>query len=107
MQAWLADRYPVFKRNFSTSAAVLETLIKVCQTRGYKPVLFELPRNTAVIGSSLSAPTTRFRDKCRALAAQYDDPVGEPRVGGQAAQLGTSTTSGTWWSRAARCGRAC
>jgi hypothetical protein len=74
VQAWRANRYPVFTRSFSTSAAVLETLVRVCQARGYKPVLFELPRNTAVIGSSLSAPTTRFRDKCRALAAQYRIP---------------------------------
>jgi hypothetical protein len=74
VQGWLHDRYPVFKRNFGTSAGVLETLIKVCQTRGYKPVLFELPRDTAVIGSSLSAPTTRFRDKCKALAAKYEIP---------------------------------
>ena len=74
VQGWLADRYPVFKRNFATSAGVLETLIKVCKTRGYKPVLFELPRDTAVIGSSLKTPTTRFRDKCRALAAKYQIP---------------------------------
>jgi hypothetical protein len=74
VQAWLSDRYPVFKRNFSTSAGVLETLIKVCKTRGYKPVLFELPRDTAVIGSSLRAPTTKFRDKCKALAAKYQVP---------------------------------
>lgn len=74
VRAWRADRYPVFTRNFKTSAAVTQTLIKVCQTRGYKPVLFELPRNTAVIGSSLSAPTARYRDKCRSLAAQYKIP---------------------------------
>ena len=37
-------------------------------------MLFELPRDTAVIGSSLSAPTTRFRDKCRALATKYEIP---------------------------------
>ena len=74
VRAWRADRYPVFTRNFATSAAVLQTLVRVCQARGYKPVLFELPRNTAVIGSSLSAPTARFRDKCRALAAQYRIP---------------------------------
>ena len=74
VRAWRADRYPVFTRNFATSAAVLQTLVKVCLARGYKPVLFELPRNTAIIGSSLSAPTARFRDKCRALAAQYRIP---------------------------------
>ena len=39
VQSWLADRYPVFKRSFSTSAGVLETLIKTCKARGYKPVL--------------------------------------------------------------------
>jgi hypothetical protein len=74
VRAWRSDRYPVFTRNFKTSAAVLQTLIKVCQARGYKPVLFELPRNTAVIGSSLSAPTARYRDTCRALAARYKIP---------------------------------
>jgi hypothetical protein len=74
VQDWLGDRYPVFKRNFGTSAGVLETLIKVCQTRGYKPVLFELPRDTAVIGTSLGAPSTRFRDKCKALATKYQIP---------------------------------
>ncbi len=74
VQGWLSDRYPVYKRNFATSAGVLETLIKVCRTRGYKPVLFELPRNTDVIGGSLNAPTTRYRAKCRALAARYGIP---------------------------------
>ena len=71
---WMDVRYPVFKGNFSTSAGVLDTLIKTCQTRGYKPVLFELPRDTPIIGSSLGTPTTRFRGKCKALAAKYDVP---------------------------------
>lgn len=74
LRAWRANRYPVFTRNFATSATVLQTLVKGCLARGYKPVLFELPRNTAVIGSSLSVPTARFRDKCRALATQYRIP---------------------------------
>ena len=71
---WMDVRYPVFKGNFATSAGVLDTLVKTCQTRGYKPVLFELPRDTPIIGSSLGAPTTRFRGKCKALAAKYDVP---------------------------------
>ena len=74
LQNWLATRYPVFKRNFANSASVLETLIKTCQARGYKPVLFELPRNTQIIGSSLAAPTTKFRSKCAALAKKYQIP---------------------------------
>ena len=72
--AWLADRYPVFRRNFRSSSGVLEKLIKVCRARGMKPVLFELPRNTAVIGSKLNTPTKKYRDKCRALARKYGVP---------------------------------
>ena len=74
VQQWLTDRYPVFTSNFSTSAAVLAKLITTCKDRGYKPVLFELPRNNAVIGSSLDAPTTKYRQKCKKLAAAYDIP---------------------------------
>ena len=74
VQAWLADRYPVFKSNFGTSAGVLEALIEDCKARGYKPVLLELPRNTQIIGGSLNAPTARYRERCRALATRYDVP---------------------------------
>jgi hypothetical protein len=74
VRAWLSDRYPVFKGNFGASAGVLEKLITLCKTRGYKPVLFELPRNTAIIGSSLDAPTTQFRNKCVALHKKYGVP---------------------------------
>ena len=101
MQQWLADRYPVFKSNFSTSAAVLAKLIKIVQDRGYKPVLFELPRNNAVIGSSLNAPTTKYREKCKKLAAAntaYRGSASSPQPG---CPTPTSTTSGTSWSRAA------
>jgi hypothetical protein len=71
---WLSTRYPVYKANFNRNAALLETLVKLCRTRGYKPVLLELPRNTQVIGSALDAPTAKFRDTCRSLAAKYSIP---------------------------------
>jgi hypothetical protein len=72
VRKWLAERYPVYERNFATGSGVLETLIRVCRERGYRPVLLELPRNSSVIGTSLSAPTARYRDTCRRLAAKYD-----------------------------------
>jgi hypothetical protein len=72
VRKWLAERYPVYERNFATGAGVLETLIRVCKARGYRPVLLELPRNSSVIGSSLSAPTARYRDTCRRLAVKHD-----------------------------------
>jgi hypothetical protein len=74
VQAWLADRSQVFRHDFSTSAGVLASLIRVCQARGYHPVLLELPRDTAVIGGRLDAPTNRFRAECKALAATYHVP---------------------------------
>jgi len=74
VRAWLADRYPVFKRNYATSAGVLEKLVKVCRQSGMRPVLFELPRNTAIIGHQLDAPVSRYRKTCQALAKKYDIP---------------------------------
>lgn len=71
VKQWLTDRYPVFKRNFASGAGVLEKLLQTCEDRGYKPVLLELPRNSSVIGAALNAPTTKYRDKCRRLAAEY------------------------------------
>ncbi len=74
VKAWLADRYPVFKRNFRSSSGVLDKLIVTCKARGLHPVLFELPRNTAIIGHKFDAPTKRYRDKCRALAGKHGVP---------------------------------
>ena len=74
LRDWLAKRYPVFKRNYATSAGVLEKLVKVCRQSGMRPVLFELPRNTAIIGHQLDAPVSRYRKTCQALAKKYDIP---------------------------------
>lgn len=71
---WLQMRYPVFKRNYDTSVSVLTTLITTCQSRGLHPVLFELPRNTEIIGHMLDAPVTRYRATCRSLASKYGIP---------------------------------
>jgi hypothetical protein len=85
LRDWLATRYPVFKRNYATSAGVLEKLVKVCKAKdGTHPVLFELPRNTAVIGHQLDAPVARYRKTCQALAKKYDIPyvsfVAQPKL---------------------------
>jgi len=74
LQAWLTERYPVFKRNYAGSAGVLAALIEACRDRGMKPVLLELPRNTAIIGHRLDAPIARTRATCRTLAKKYDIP---------------------------------
>jgi hypothetical protein len=74
VQSWLAERYPKFKLNYATSAAVLEKLVTSCLARGLRPVLFELPRNTAIIGHQLDAPFARTRKTCQTLAAKYKIP---------------------------------
>lgn len=75
VSAWLADRYPVFRRNYASSRGVLERLIKACLVKeGTHPVLFELPRNTAIIGHRLDPPFARYRKACQALAKKYDIP---------------------------------
>jgi hypothetical protein len=78
VRAWMAERYPVYKANFSRNAGLLEQILKYCATvedgsgtRLFRPVLLELPRDSAVIGSALNAPTTKYRDKCKQLAAKY------------------------------------
>jgi hypothetical protein len=72
--AWLRDRYPYFKANYATSLKTLGKLVAACKERGFKPVLLELPRDTAIIGSSLDAPTARFTADCKKLAAAQKVP---------------------------------
>lgn len=74
VKAWRTKRYPVFQRNFDTSAGVLERLIKVCKARHFRPVLFELPRNMSVIGRQFDKPIKRYRAKCATLADRHDIP---------------------------------
>jgi hypothetical protein len=74
VRAWLSDRYPYFKANYATSLRTLSKLVVACKERGFKPVLLELPRDTAIIGSSLDVPTARFTADCKKLAAAQKVP---------------------------------
>ena len=71
---WLAKRYPAFKKNYASNLKTLEQLLAACQDRGLRPVLFELPRNTAIAGHALDAPVARYTSSCRALAKKHDVP---------------------------------
>lgn len=78
---WLSVRYPVFKANFSRNAELLEKIVKYCVSvkdengkRLFRPVLFELPRNTQIVGSALDTPTRKFRARCTALHTRYGVP---------------------------------
>jgi lysophospholipase L1-like esterase len=71
VREWLVKRYPVYKANFAGNAGILAAIIEYCKKNGYTPVLLELPRDSAVIGTALNSPTAKFRNKCKALAAKY------------------------------------
>ena len=74
VSAWLSDRYPFFKANYATSLKTLSALVAACKDRGFKPVLLELPRDTAIIGRSLDAPTSKFTTDCKKLARSAGAP---------------------------------
>jgi hypothetical protein len=68
VRVWLVRRYPVFQSRFKYNVGQLERLIRACQRRGLHPVLLDMPRNMAVIGSALDRPMLRYRKACWTLA---------------------------------------
>ena len=71
LDAWLAKRYPAFKKNYASNLKTLEQLLVTCKERGLRPVLLELPRNTAIAGQALDAAVARYTSGCRALAKKH------------------------------------
>jgi len=71
---WLAKRYPVFKKNYASNLKTLALLLATCQKRGLRPVLLELPRDTAIVGHALDAPVARYTSACRVLAKKHGVP---------------------------------
>ena len=74
VRSWMLQRYPVYKAHFHLGSSALETLVKLCLARHYYPVLFELPRNRAIIGSAFNTPLSMCRTRCQHLAAKYNIP---------------------------------
>ncbi len=74
LRGWIRNRYPQFKQNFAYNLGMLEKLVRAARARGFHPVLLDLPRNTAVIGSRLDGPVGRYHRACKALAAEYGIP---------------------------------
>ena len=81
---WMQRRYPLFKQHFSDDLGTLEKLVKAAKAKGFHPVLLDLPRNTAIIGSAMDAPVGRYHRACADLARKYAHPLGQLRRCGQA-----------------------
>lgn len=74
LRDWLEDRAPAFERAFPAAARTLERLVAACRSRGFTPVLLELPRNTEVTGDRLDPYVGRYRGLCRRLSRRYGVP---------------------------------
>jgi hypothetical protein len=74
LQQWLVKRYPEFKKHFALNAKLLATLVQKCKALGLRPVLLDLPRNTAIIGKALDKPVSRMTAAAKSVAAKQGVP---------------------------------
>ena len=74
VKTWLADRYPVFRRNLKYNLAMLEQVLVRCRERGVHAVIVELPLNRDVVGKRFGKAVVLYRVPAMALAAEYDVP---------------------------------
>lgn len=79
---WMKRKYPQFKQRCVTNLAVLEQLVALCKQRGYRPVLLEMPRNTAVIGHAFDPAIREYQMGARELADRYGIPYVDLADGG-------------------------
>ena len=71
---WVTKRYPIFRSRYAYNLRQLERLVRVCKGRGLHPVILELPRNLAVIGSAFDVPVRQYHSGCYAIAKKYGIP---------------------------------
>jgi hypothetical protein len=71
---WMRRRYPPFAERFAANRAALEQVVATCLERGLRPVMLDMPRNTAVIGDRLDVPIGEYSRACAELAARYRVP---------------------------------
>jgi hypothetical protein len=71
---WMTKSYPNFQARFDYNLRQLARLVRVCKRKGLHPVMLEMPRNTAVIGSAFDAPVRQYHRGCYAIAREYGIP---------------------------------
>jgi hypothetical protein len=74
LETWLAERYPLFRKNYAANRDELEALLKECRERGFSAVLLELPMNVDFAGDRLDTPRETYQEDCRKLAIKYQVP---------------------------------
>ncbi len=71
LQTWLAERYPLFRKNYAANLDELEALLQACRERDYAAALLELPLDLEAAGDRFDTPRERYGRDCRRLAAKY------------------------------------
>jgi hypothetical protein len=74
LETWLAERYPLYRKNFAANSDELDALLGECRERGFAAVLLELPLNLDAVGDRLDAPRRLYVEDCRRLATRYQVP---------------------------------
>jgi hypothetical protein len=71
---WMVRFYAPFSERFATNLSWLEKVVATCLERGLRPVMLDMPRNTAVIGDRLDIPIGEYSRACEELATRYRVP---------------------------------
>lgn len=71
---WLAERYPLYRKNFAANQAELELLLRECRERGFFAVVLELPLNLEIVGDDFDTPRATYAEDCQRLAVKYQVP---------------------------------
>jgi hypothetical protein len=71
---WLVERQAFYDEHFAYNAGRLRALVRLCEERGFHPVLLNLPLNLATVTGRLDAPVARYRQDCDAVAREYGIP---------------------------------
>jgi hypothetical protein len=87
VREWMANQYPKLKYRWTYNLTELKLLLKLCNDRELHPVLLDMPRDMAIIGTAFNVPLQRYYTTCKAVAAQYHTAF--VRLGGAAKLINT------------------
>ena len=71
---WNAERYPLFRRNLAYNLAMLEQLVALCEQRGVRAVIVELPLNEDVVKGRFDEAVAKYREPVQELARERGVP---------------------------------
>jgi hypothetical protein len=67
---WMERRWAGFRANKKKNVAAIQDVITLCQSRGLRPILIDLPLDLRIVGSGLDKPRTAIRNAMDGLASR-------------------------------------